>query len=247
MTPLRAGLRLGCCVQAGAEGVTLLCIEARGWQSALHIEALNLVEGCPLFSHLDVRDKRNLVRSMKKREFSMGEALCRIGERCPNLMMIASGEVKVLKRSAKGLPLEMAVLSAGDLIDEKCVAQPSTEATHASDMVAASQLVVVFEIPWHEFELHFRHRRHKNITHYKDIANSRAITRALRMEKLNAVVTQKPPEQIDMLPRTRSKPKSPEFALHEHHLLVLLDPQARIRLCGGGFCGWNHAQRATAS
>ena len=78
----------------------------------------DLLHNVDLFSGLESRYLRILSGSCSEVSFKKGDMLIEQGQRGLGLMIIVSGEVKVIKTLADGRELEVATLGSGEFIGE---------------------------------------------------------------------------------------------------------------------------------
>ena len=80
-----------------------------------------LLKKVDLFSGLKKKDLKSLATSCVKRSFKRGDTLVTQGERGRGLYIIVAGKVKIIKETASGDELEIAILGPEDFFGEMSV------------------------------------------------------------------------------------------------------------------------------
>ncbi|NNM67241.1 MAG: cyclic nucleotide-binding domain-containing protein [Spirochaetales bacterium] len=78
-------------------------------------ELINFLKKEPLFSSLNDEALQLVVDQMRPVHLAEGELLCREGEPGDRMYLVASGEIRVLKRGGDRVDVEIAVLKSGEL------------------------------------------------------------------------------------------------------------------------------------
>jgi CRP/FNR family cyclic AMP-dependent transcriptional regulator len=80
-----------------------------------------LLKRVDLFSGLKTKDLKSLATSCVNRSYKKGESLVQQGEPGRGLYVLLEGKVKIVKKTAGGDQLEIAVLGPGDFFGEMSV------------------------------------------------------------------------------------------------------------------------------
>lgn len=78
-------------------------------------QSFEMLRNIDLFSSLDEESLKLLRDKMKLVNFKKGELICAEGEQGDRMYVVASGELRVLKKGAGELPVEIAVLKKGEV------------------------------------------------------------------------------------------------------------------------------------
>jgi CRP-like cAMP-binding protein len=81
-------------------------------------DAVRVLQGVPLFADLRSDELEHLVQAMQTIEVSRGDVLWRQGEKADGLHVIVEGAVRVTLAQPGGAAIELATLSAGDVLGE---------------------------------------------------------------------------------------------------------------------------------
>ncbi len=119
---------------------------------------LEVISRAPLFAGLDAEEAARLSSLMTERLFAAGSTIFQEGTPCDGLFLIASGSVKIFRRSANGMEGTLAVESAPATIAEL----PLFDEGPYPASVSAVEPVVAYFISKDEFRDFCRH--HPEVT-----------------------------------------------------------------------------------
>ncbi len=83
-----------------------------------HCRLLDILKKVKCFSALDEKTLQLLLDEMRLHIFETGQYICTEGETGDKMFIIESGEVSVIKRGEKDIPVEIAILKRGDIAGE---------------------------------------------------------------------------------------------------------------------------------
>ena len=72
----------------------------------------------PIFSELSPRELRQIVRIAHHREYAPDESIVREGQPSAGMYIILKGEVRITRRSAQGVKIELATMEEGDFFGD---------------------------------------------------------------------------------------------------------------------------------
>ncbi len=77
-----------------------------------------LLEKCALFSSLDEKARRDIAAYAKRRSFTAGNSICRLGDHGDSMMAVVVGTVRISLPTTRGKEVILADLRPGELFGE---------------------------------------------------------------------------------------------------------------------------------
>ncbi len=81
-------------------------------------DVIEVLRSTPIFAELSERDLRKIAQIAYQRIYDENETIFREGQSSAGMYIIKSGEVKIVRRSAQGEEITLAVLGEGDFFGE---------------------------------------------------------------------------------------------------------------------------------
>ncbi len=77
-----------------------------------------LLEKCALFSSLDEKARRDIAAYAKRRSFTAGDSICRLGDHGDSMMAVVVGAVRISLPTTRGKEVILVDLRPGELFGE---------------------------------------------------------------------------------------------------------------------------------
>ena len=102
----------------------------------------NVLEQSPLFAQMDENSRRDLIGLAIPRSFSIGEAVCRIGDPGGSMMAVLTGIVRISMPTVKGKEVILGDLHAGELFGEIAMLDGKPRSANATALTKCELLIL---------------------------------------------------------------------------------------------------------